>query len=477
MLNFGRHKTESLGADRAWRLVGVALLVIVALSIFQALNANDASLHQDSEPVGFHANLANALIGGNLDLGPAPDGLLALADPWDPEANQPIRTNQGLHDYALFEGRIYSPFGPTPAVLLQVPFRLLTGGFLDSGIATAVWALGQFIASFLAYRMLADRFAPQRPVWSDLSAVAALFLAGPILWLISIGRSYEESIACGAFLLMSGIACLARSTTELDRASPVSLGTAGLLLGLAAGARPHLVGAGLLIAFTALWLVRHRPSNWKHGMSALIAPYCLIILLLSSYNQMRFGTPLEFGTSYQMAGMDLREYPLFDPSHLIPNLRDYLVGGPRFESSWPYVHLLHNTFINNPTRHANEPVAGMLTTFPVIAVGLRCLPRAICRKASMSAAISFQLGILLAVGIGILVSVSIPFSSSTMRYTIDFVPVFALVGLVAALTCLGETDGSNSHRLFRRIWLAALAWSAGVGVLLTFSPCQGTGSC
>jgi hypothetical protein len=421
--------------------------------------------------------MARAFLAGDLDLGPAPEGLVALSDPWDPDSNRSFRSENALHDYAYYEGRIQSPFGPAPAILTHVPYRLLTGNALDPSVTTLLWSIGLFMASFAAYRMLVARFTKHRPPWADLAAVAALGLAGPVLWLVSIGRSYEESIACGAFLLMFAVVLLARATTDVDRPSVAALAGAGLALGLAAGARPHLLGAGILIALTALWLLRRRPQRWRFGLIALSGPYVLVILALLAYNHARFGSPFEFGTSFQMAGMDLREYPLFDPAYITPNLADYLLGGPRFQVDWPHVRLLENTFANDPSYHTNEPVAGVLTTFPVIAIGLRCLPLAIRSTTSTRSAIVFQLGALLTVAFGLLAAISLPFSTSTMRYTVDFVPVLALVAVVAAVVTFGRASDTGTHRLLRRTWLIALAWSSVVGVLLPLTPCPGTGSC
>jgi len=89
----------------------------------------------------------------------------------------------------------------------------------------------------------------------------------------------------------------------------------------------------------------------------------------------------------------------------------------------------------------------------------------------------FQLGALLTVAFGLLAAISLPFSTSTMRYTVDFVPVLALVAVVAAVVTFGRASDTGTHRLLRRTWLIALAWSSVVGVLLPLTPCPGTGSC
>ena len=478
MLTFSRSKTEPIGPVRTRHWLWAVVLVILALAIVHAFRIDHVSLYQtNGEPVGFQTKMAEAFLDGRLDMGPAPAGLVDLANQWDPVANRTYRYDHKLHDFSYFEGRIYSPFGPTPALLLHLPIRAVTGKLVSPEVATLSWTLGILVAAFAAYRILASRFAPHRPAWSELAAVAALGLAGPTIWILSIGRPYEESIVCGSFLLMTGIALLAKATNNLSPPSPFTLAVVGLLFGLAIGARPHLIGAGLLIGISIIWLIRTKPLKWRLCISAICIPYVAIVLLLLAYNYLRFGNPLEFGTSYQMAGYDVAKYPLYSLGNFIPNFSDYLFGGPRFEAAWPHVHLLENTWFDLPDKHRNEPVAGMLTTFPVIALGLRCTPLAIRRAGHLRTHLSVTLGSLALLGAGIIMAISVPFNSSTMRYTVDFIPIFGLIGLIAFMASIGGVSGVSHRPWLTRCWLALLAWSAAVGVLLSLTACPGTGSC
>jgi hypothetical protein len=64
-----------------------------------------------------------------------------------------------------------------------------------------------------------------------------------------------------------------------------------------------------------------------------------------------------------------------------------------------------------------------------------------------------------------------------MRYTVDFIPVFALLATVSAVVALGAPAAEGEHRGLRRIWASTLVWSALAGVLLSLTSCPGTGSC
>src|SRR5262249_46036284 len=49
-----------------------------------------------------------------------PAALLALPDPFDPVANASLR----LHDASLYHGKYYLYFGPTPALVLFLPYKV-----------------------------------------------------------------------------------------------------------------------------------------------------------------------------------------------------------------------------------------------------------------------------------------------------------------------------------------------------------------
>jgi len=450
---------------------------MITLSWFHGFGVEKFSPHLDGEPAGFQAHTARAFLNGDLDMGPAPEGLLALSDPLDPAANFIYRSEYALHDFSLYQGRIYSPFGPSPALLLHVPYRLLVGQALDPGLSTAVFSVAWLVVALFAYREITARMLHSRPWWADAGALAAFGLASPMPWLITIGRSYEETIACGAFLTMAGIALFSTATKDTRSAHLGALVGTGVTLGLAFGARPHLLGTGLLIAAAVIWLLRWRPEGWRIGLAAILVPYLSLIGAVLLYNHARFGSPIEFGTHYQMAGVHPQSYDLFNLRNLPGNLADYLISGPRLEPRWPHVHLLENTYAHNPTQHSNEPVTGMLTTFPFIFVGLRCLPLAFRRSGYAGRQTATHLILLFLLAVGLLTSVSLPFSSSTMRYTVDFIPVFALLATVSAVVALGAPAAEGEHRGLRRIWASTLVWSALAGVLLSLTSCPGTGSC
>ncbi len=448
-------------------LIAGVLVVYVLVALTEGKSFRGAT-----HPVGFYGVAAEAILDGKLAVLETPERLTTRPDPYDPSQNYKSR-HAGYHDYAYYDGKIYSPFGPTPTLLSHVPYRLLGLGYLNPLLASLIWSGGAMIAALGAWRELSRRFLTVRPRWLDPAAVLALGLAGPLPWLVSVGRAYEEAIACGAFLLMVGTWCLLRGLRDAAQPSLMLLATAGTTFGLAVGARPHLLLAVvfLAVAVVAVW----RAATRRRAIVALAAtfvPYVLIGIGIAAFNMARFDSPFEFGRTWQLAGMHMPTYPLNRLAHLGPNLADYLASCPRLTTTWPFVDLIPRTFGNDPTVHGHEPIAGMLTTFPVVALGLRCVPTAIRRL--RQSAFTVTVASAAVVSTLVLIGASLPFNSSTMRYTADFVPLMALLALLAFGVAASTSPTRRGHRILVGTWGVALALSTAAGVLLALPPCSGS---
>ena len=93
---------------------------------------------------GYYNLLARGFLKGQLALDKAADPFLAtLSDPTDPAQ----RAGHGMFDVSYFKGRYYLYWGATPAVVLFVPFYLLTGRFLDESLAPPLFAWLGLIAA------------------------------------------------------------------------------------------------------------------------------------------------------------------------------------------------------------------------------------------------------------------------------------------------------------------------------------------
>ena len=69
---------------------------------------------------------------------------------------------------------------------------------------------------------------------------------------------------------------------------------------------------------------------------AVLAPWAAVVVLVFAYNALRFGSPLEVGASYQLAGIDPTKTPLHDPGYVLPSLYYYFIAPIRWVLAFPF---------------------------------------------------------------------------------------------------------------------------------------------
>jgi hypothetical protein len=261
----------------------------------------------------YYALLTDAFLAGQTSLlVPPPSELLALPNPYDPLRNGEFR----LHDASLYHGKYYLYFGPTPALVLFLPYRVLTGSHLPSRIAVAIFCTGGFACTCALFFLLAKLEKWDIPAWFASSAVISLGTAPAFSFLLTHPSFYEVAIAAGYCFVMAGFLLTAHSLGQ-DRPRVASLIGAGLCFGLAVGCRPNYASMAILMVL----LVTFRMRSLKALALAFVGPVALCGVLLAAYNYTRFQNPFEFGVRYQL---------LADPkdldNHFNHIIRNFLPG-------------------------------------------------------------------------------------------------------------------------------------------------------
>jgi hypothetical protein len=458
--------------------VGVVLLVYVRCAWSYEKDLNPAPKRTD-----FHNLVANALVHRQAELTiKPPPGLLKLKNPYDPVANAPYR-GQGIHDLTLYKGKLYAFYGPAPAVLLFIPFRLLRVGDLSPTLAGLVFCTLGFAFSILLFRKLARVFFGDLPTWMDCFAILGLGLAIPAPFIIYIGRAYEVSIACGYFLLFAGLFFLVSGLLSKTRARLplLALGSAGLAT--AVGARPNYTVAAFFVVVAIAVVLRQTKQAPRRDrieqVAAIVVPYVIIGVLLALYNFVRFDAITEFGARYQLTGADSTKYAYYQLWYIPHGLYYYLLAPARFSHVYPYVFLLKDVpFVQSNDVYTHEPVAGVLTNMPLIGLGLVFTATQVHRlyRERRLALVAIVSAILVAAAIG--AGAAYTLRGATMRYTLDFAPLLLVAVLLAwAFWTLRLNVRALPFWLLQTPWVLALIASILFNVAITHTPCQGTGSC
>ena len=241
------------------------------------------------------------------------------------------------------------------------------------------------------------------------------------------------------------------------------------------GAEPSFFG---LFSWSAarLFVERATALGGKLTRASLIAdlltvagPFVVVGIGIAAANTVRFGSPTEFGFGLQLSVWDMTTYPRGRLSYLAPNLLDHVAAIPGHRSSFPWITLRPTIGGDRPSVHTSEPMIGLIFSALVLVVGaVAALPSgrapwARARGLGTAVAAAATTGALL------LVLVSWPFNTSSLRYTADGAPLLLLAAAGAWLTVRSDaplasgTGAGTGGRRLDRAWLVALA----VGIAVT----------
>ena len=412
-----------------------------------------------------YGHVADALIDGHawLDL-EVPDALADAANPYDTGVRASLLADgvTPLYwDYAFYGGRWYSYFGVLPAVLLFVPYRLLTGRMLPTAAAMHVLMFLAVLFTALVTVRLVERLMPRASVGAATVALAFVPLASGFGYLMFRTNFYSVPFAASLTLTMLGLwfwlgaqtdakPLRARDRWRVGRAPELSLPR--LALGSACiaanfGCRPTFCLSALLgfVVFreqigevvAALAARRVCPGTALRAPLVVVAAAAVPLVPLMAYNQARFGSVLDFGNAYQFTVTDMTSFRT-PAANVLPLIGYYLLLPPRLIPRFPYLAL-------SPTplpewAYAEPMIGGMAALCPLLPLAFAApfLRRRIGRKAWILSCACLALG-------SFIVAFDAVSAGLGWRYLCDFSWLFAFAALPVLLRLLdreGVTEAS-----------------------------------
>lgn len=389
--------------------------------------------------------LVDGFLIGQLALNGQPrTELMQLANPYDPVQNSGLR----LHDASYYEGKYYLYFGVTPVLVLFLPYRMITGGYIWHHEAVTIFCIAGFLTATGLLRAMRRRYFPAVGPWTEAALIVGLGLATGVPMLLRRPDLWEIPIACGSWLVLSMLAALWGAWHD-DRRRMFYLALAAGAIGLAVGARPTLLFAGTAIPW-CLWHLRRSGAIDSHaaiklGCAALV-PLSAIGLGLAAYNYLRFGNLLEFGQRYQLAGVEVAKLKLFGPEYFWTNLQLYLWAPTNWQAYFPFVRGIDPPVLPSGNFGIEQPY-GVLSNMPFVWMALalplawRDDPAGILRawsKAVVLAAVCCALPLMF-------------FGGVTIRYLVDFAPLLVLLAAAGCLALEQRFAGWPGRRRLARL--------------------------
>ncbi len=413
-----------------------------------------------------------------LDTQPSPT-LLALPDPYDPSERAGVPY---MLDASLFRGRYYLYFGPVPGLLLLAAKAVYAGTIGDLYLVF-LFAYGIFFVQSLLLVRLWKRYFSEVSQWLVAASMLLVGLISPYTWVLARPDVYSVAITAGQLFLLAGIYAAWQSLEK--GAQPYRLAITGLLWAAAIGSRFTLIlPAGFLVVILGLAVARGLRDRDSFGkalwrLSALALGFAIGLAALGRYNAARFGSPLETGLTYQLAGPDLRagHSLFFSPAYVIQNLYNYSVQPPHLSGQAPFmfsaVGRMKTLFgrIAVPRFYHAQRVTGLLYTGPFLILGILPVIALVTRRAPFGMDNTNRgLRWLVAAMYGVFIintAFFMAFFWAAERYLLDFIPCWVLLSVIGF--CQLDRLASRRqapHALLVAAAIMLMAISIAVSILL-----------
>jgi hypothetical protein len=442
-------------------LLGLVCLAVGWFDVWTVRSNGDAwRFGQDQDD--YYNEMIHGWLDGQLAMKVnVPPALARLADPYDPRTRP---AGLALHDASFYRGKYYLYFGAAPAVVLLLPFRLVTGVDLPLPVAEIVFVYAGFLLAAATWLAIRRRYFQASGTWLGLLGVAVLGVAslGPML--LRRPRVWELPIAAGYGFAMLALFGVWRALHSPRRARWLAL--AALALGLAIGSRPtYLFATPLLAVPLAWWWREQRRPPWREVLAAF-APLAAIGVLLAWHNYARFGDALEFGQKYQLSLDYESKMAHFSPRYAAFNFRAYFLSWADWSRYFPFI-----APAPLPTKPGgmggNDGVYGVLANLPLAWLALAA-PLAIRRRTrSERHRLAAGLGATAALFAGPALVV-VCFFGTIARYELDFTPALILLAGIGWLAVERDVHAASARGwlpLFRTICAGLAVFSIVFGIL------------
>ena len=416
--------------------------------------------------------LAQAILKGKtyIDNDDVPQSLKDMKNPYDTAA----RTKQSFlsgdsyrWDVAYFNGHYYVYFGIVPLLLMYLPFRAIFDAPFPSAVGimafSLIFAVGVFVLLDLVCKKKFRNISVGTYILISLTFVnccGMTFLAKrPDFYSVPIITSMAF-IVWGIYFWFKGL------NTERKRSLFFLCGSA--CMALSVGCRPQsvLIYAVALPLFVP-YFFKDKHIFKKQGIKELVllaVPFITVAAGIMYYNFIRFGTPFDFGSAYNLTTNDVTRRG-FSLGRTGLGIFTYLFQPPVFTAQFPFIKA-----VDIETNYMGKTISencfgGLITSLPILWFAF-ALPKA---KACLKEKKLFGLTLtLFAVGIALVIA-DTQAGGLLQRYFSDFGYIFFLgVTFIIFAVVERNTMENNANSLNTPI-IISVFFSIFYSIALAFS--------
>ncbi len=357
------------------RLIVLAVIVLQIALLFSVSFFNPVFQGNPAKHTAQYQELAEAFLDGRLYLEDEPPAFLAeMENPYDraERAEMAALTGESVRwDAAYFEGKYYVYFGVVPVLMLYLPYRALTGTAMPNVFGIRFFTVFFVIGVFLLVAELIERYYKKKRIPFAAYILLCLILvnAGGGIFIAKRPDLYSIPILSGISFTLFGLYFWLLSVKKEGRVDPLLASLGSLCMALVAGCRPQLLLVSAFI-FLIFWnsVFKERTLFSKKGFWSTVAvclPYVIAAIGIMWYNNARFGSPFDFGASYNLTTNDVtgRGYRV-ERTGLA--LFTYFFQLPNITASFPFLRSV-NIDTNYLGLTVTEPMfGGIFTTIPLL---------------------------------------------------------------------------------------------------------------
>lgn len=438
--------------DKSQRNTTITVAVIMALLFLFIAVLNPGFVSPGWAHHNQYNELAEAFLKGQLHLDKeVPEVLLEMENPYDRYARKEALKEAGVAetwDTAFYNGKFYVYFGVLPALLFNLPAKLLFNADFPNFLAIVIFSWVLIAGIFLLYGQLLKKHFTRIPYLMYIVLSLTTCLTGGVVYIIKRPDFYSiPIIGALAFSVMGFYFWL--SAMDSDKLSRAKLCIGSVFMASVIALRPNLIFFSCA-AFVIFWnsvfrdrellSINSRLSDEKYrgikNTIAFCAPYIVIGVLVMIYNYLRFDSPFDFGAAYNLTTSDMTKRG-FALDRWGLGIFEYLINPPQLSATFPYLTSSYpsTTYIGFTSREGM--FGGILVTQPVI-WSLFAMHKTRKQAPFKFAAFLFATGFITCL-------VDIQAGGILPRYTCDFA-VFFVLAAVLTLFMLYEQYPSISTK-------------------------------
>ncbi len=416
--------------------------------------------------------LAQAFLQGKtyIDNDDVPQSLIDMENPYDTTA----RSKQSLlsgdsyrWDVAYFDGHYYVYFGIVPLLLMYLPFRMIFNAPFPSAVGIMAFALIFSIGVFKLLDLVCKKKFKNISVGAYLLTALTFVNCCGTTFLVKRPDFYSVPIMTSMAFVVWGIYFWFKGLNEENKkATNFLLGS--LCMALSVGCRPQSV----LICAVAIplflgYFFKDGFILKKQGIKELITlaiPFMVVASGIMYYNFIRFGSPFDFGSAYNLTTNDVTRRG-FSPGRTGLGIFTYLFQTPSFNATFPFIES-----VNIETNYMGKTISencfgGLITSLPLLWFGF-ALPKAknILKEKKLFALTTT----LFLIGFALVVA-DTQAGGLLQRYYSDFGYIFFLGAILVIYTLLEKSSFKNNSNTLNNLIFISAFLSIFYTIALAFS--------